>query len=198
VRATPSGFVFAVKASRYLTHVKRLRGLQAGVERFRERIAPLEDAGKLGPVLWQLPENFHRDDARLAAALEDLGPGRHAFEFRHPSWFAEDVETLLRAHDVAFVVPDSQRRKLPVPGATAPWVYVRFHDGRGRRGNYSERQLAEWADRFRRRRGGGYAFFNDDWDGFAVANALRLRELLAGRSDAPARADRRAHAPLIG
>jgi uncharacterized protein YecE (DUF72 family) len=195
-RETPRGFTFAVKTSRYLTHVRRLRDIGAGVERFRERIAPLEDAGKLGPVLWQLPANFHRDDERLAAALEQLGPGRHAFEFRHPSWFADDVEALLRAHDVAVVVADSQRRKLPTPKATARWVYVRFHDGRGRDGNYSERQLAEWAARLRGAR--GYAFFNNDWEGFAVKNALELRELFGSRAGAPARADRRATEPLTG
>jgi uncharacterized protein YecE (DUF72 family) len=176
---TPHSFTFAVKASRYLTHVRRLRELDAGVARFRERMAPLQDAGKLGPVLWQLPANFHRDDERLAAALEKLGPGPHAFEFRHVSWFADDVETLLRTHNVAFVIADSRRRKLPVPRATAGWAYVRFHDGRGRNGNYSERQLAEWADRLRRAR--GYAFFNNDWEGFAVENARRLRELVRDR-----------------
>lgn len=177
-RATPDGFEFAVKASRYLTHVRRLRELGGGVARFRERLAPLGDAGKLGPILWQLPATFHRDDERLAAALDELGPGVHAFEFRHPSWFARDVEALLREHGVAFVVADSRRRPLPAPKHTADWTYVRFHDGRGRNGNYSELQLAEWATELRSAALGGYAFFNNDWEGFAVANALRLRELL--------------------
>lgn len=176
--ATPDGFEFAVKASRYLTHVRRLRELEGGVARFRERLGPLEEAGKLGPVLWQLPATFHRDDERLAAALAELGPGAHAFEFRHPSWFARDVEALLREHGVAFVAADSRRRPLPTPRHTADRTYVRFHDGRGRNGNYSERQLAEWATRLRRGSRVGYAFFNNDWEGFAVANALRLRELL--------------------
>src|SRR5207247_883545 len=72
VEQTPDGFVFAVKASRYLTHVKRLRELGSGLERFYERIEPLVRSRKLGPVLWQLPENFHRDDERLAGALERL------------------------------------------------------------------------------------------------------------------------------
>ncbi len=69
VRDTPDHFVFAVKASRYLTHIRRLRELGEGVERFYAAIAPLADSPKLGPVLWQLPENFHRDEDRLAAAL---------------------------------------------------------------------------------------------------------------------------------
>jgi uncharacterized protein YecE (DUF72 family) len=198
VRATPDDFVFAVKASRYLTHIKRLRELPQGLRRLRERIAPLETAGKLGPVLWQLPPTFERDDERLAAALDELGPGRHAFEFRHPSWFADDVEALLRAHDVAFVVADSRRRPLPLPERTASWAYFRFHDGRGRDGNYSERQLAEWAAGLRRGRGDGYAFFNNDWEGFAVANALRLRELLNTGPRAPLHRRRRITPALSG
>jgi uncharacterized protein YecE (DUF72 family) len=175
---TPDGFTFAVKASRYLTHVRRLRELDAGLERFRERIEPLEEARKLGPVLWQLPGTFARDDERLAQALAELGPGRHAFEFRHPSWFAADVEALLREHGVALVVADSTRRPMPEGAVTTEWVYVRFHHGRGRNGNYSERQLAEWADRLRRSDGDVYAYFNNDWEGFAVADARRLRALL--------------------
>ena len=198
VRETPDDFVFTVKASRYLTHVKRLRELRQGLRRLRERIAPLETAGKLGPLLWQLPPNFARDDARLAAALDELGPGRHAFEFRHPSWFTEEVVALLRAHDVAFVVADSRRRALPVPGRTASWTYVRFHDGRGRKGNYSERQLAEWAVRLRRGRGGGYVFFNNDWEGFAVANALRFGDVLETGRRASRPRQRRPAAALSG
>jgi uncharacterized protein YecE (DUF72 family) len=177
--ATPDGFTFAVKASRYLTHVRRLRELPAGLERFRERIEPLGESDKLGPVLWQLPAAFHRDDERLARALPELGPGRHAFEFRHPSWFVADVEALLGEHGVALVVADSHRRRLPDAGQTTDWAYIRFHDGRGRDGNYSDRQLREWALRIRRARGDGYVFFNNDWNGFAVANARRLQELLA-------------------
>src|SRR5205823_5515905 len=82
---TPTGFLFSVKASRYLTHVKRLSGMKDGVARFFERIEPLLEASKLGAVLWQLPETFHRDDQRLSGALSALPRARHAFEFRHPS-----------------------------------------------------------------------------------------------------------------
>jgi uncharacterized protein YecE (DUF72 family) len=88
VQQTPDRFEFTVKASRYLTHMKRLRDMGDGIARFYERIEPLVDAGRLGPVLWQLPPRFPRDDDRLARALERLPPGRHAFEFRDPSWFA--------------------------------------------------------------------------------------------------------------
>src|SRR5207253_9048515 len=91
VEQTPPEFLFAVKASRYLTHVKRLTDLRAGIERYYERIEPLVQSSKLGPVLWQLPANFRRNDDRLAAALAAFPPGRHCLEFRHASWFAGPV-----------------------------------------------------------------------------------------------------------
>jgi uncharacterized protein YecE (DUF72 family) len=174
-RATPAGFCFAVKASRYLTHVKRLRELPPGVDRFYERIEPLREAGKLGPVLWQLPPRFRRDDERLARALGALPPGRHAFEFRDDTWFAEDVYDLLRAHDVALVVADRAPRE-PTPWVdTSGWAYVRFHRGRARGGAYGGQALRTWASRIRASGQDVYAYFNNDWEGFAVENARMLR-----------------------
>jgi uncharacterized protein YecE (DUF72 family) len=177
---TPREFLFAVKASRYLTHVKRLRDLPPGLARLEQPLAPLANAGKLGPVLWQLPASFRRDDKRLAEALARLPDGRHAFEFRHDSWFHEDVYALLRAHGAALVVAD--RRGLPeAPWVdTAGWWYVRLHHGRaGRRGNYSRAELERWAERLRAR-SDAYVYFNNDWEGFAPENAATLRLLLEG------------------
>jgi len=184
VEGTPAGFVFAVKASRYLTHVKRLRDLGAGLERFYACIEPLVRSPKLGPVLWQLPENFHRDDERLAGALERFPPGRHCVEFRHESWFDPDVYALLRERGAALVVGDTPTRPFQAHELTADWTFVRFHHGRrGRRGNYSDRELEEWAGRLSgwRARADVYAYFNNDWEGFAVRNALALRELLGAQ-----------------
>ena len=93
VQATPPGFVFALKASRYLIHMKKLRDLDQGIANFYERIEPLTATPKLGPVLWQLPEWFRRDDDRSAPPLNALPPGRHTFEFRHESWFAPTSTT---------------------------------------------------------------------------------------------------------
>jgi uncharacterized protein YecE (DUF72 family) len=181
VEQTPEQFVFALKASRYLTHIRRLQDVGQGVERFYERIEPLVGTPKLGPVVWQLPENFHRDDDRLAAALERLPRGRHCFEFRHESWFTADVYALLREHDVALVIGDDPRRPFQSYEFTADWTYLRFHRGRrGRRGNYSTRELEEWSSRIGRwrRRVEVFAYFNNDWEAFAVANARELKRLL--------------------
>ena len=101
---SPPGFTFAVKVSRYLTHIKRLTMIEAGMKRFYEPLEPLTSSEKLGPLLWQFPPNFHRDTERLSSALAELPPGRHAFEFRHGSWFTNEVYDLLRAHGVALVI----------------------------------------------------------------------------------------------
>ena len=181
VEGSPPDFLFAVKASRYLTHIKRLTDLGHGVELFYERIEPLVRSPKLGPVLWQLPPNFRRDDARLAAALERLPPGRHAFEFREESWFVPAVYELLRAHGVALVIGHNPTRPFQSLELTADWTFVRFHYGaRGRNGNYSRRELEEWAERLEgwRERGDVYAYFNNDWEGYAVENGLWLRRRL--------------------
>jgi uncharacterized protein YecE (DUF72 family) len=181
VAQTPGEFLFAAKSSRYLTHMKRLTDVDRGMQRYYDSIAPLVESPKLGPVLWQLPDNFRRDDERLEFALTHLPAGRHAFELRHPSWFAEPVYELLRAHGAAFVIHDSKRRDPTPEVLTADWTYLRFHHGRrGRRGNYSETELREWAARVRDFAGGAdvYAYFNNDWETFAPPNAVRLRTLV--------------------
>ena len=181
VAESPPGFLFAVKASRYLTHIKRLNDMGSGVALFYERIEPIVRSPKLGPVLWQLPGTFHRDDERLAGALERLPAGRHCFEFRHPSWFVPEVYELLRAHGVALVIGDTPQRPFQTHEVTADWTFVRFHYGhRGRGGNYSDRELDEWAARIAawREELDVYAYFNNDWEGYAVRNGLDLKKKL--------------------
>jgi uncharacterized protein YecE (DUF72 family) len=183
VEQTPAGFLFAVKSSRYLTHMKRLTDMERGVERLLERLEPLLRSPKMGPMLWQLPENFRRDDERLTYALDHLPPGRHAFEFRHPSWFVDETLRALRAHGVALTIGDHPERPWQPHELTADFTYVRFHYGhRGRRGNYSESELDEWARELRRlaRRAEVLAYFNNDWEGFAVRNARGMRKRLGG------------------
>jgi uncharacterized protein YecE (DUF72 family) len=185
VQQTPANFEFAVKASRYLTHIRRLQDLDEGIPRFYERIQPLIDHRRLGPVLWQLPANFHRDDERLQGWLEALPPGKHTIEFRHPSWFVPTVMDALRAHGVALAIGDHPERPFQTYEATADWRFIRFHYGsRGRAGNYSATELDTWARRIAqwRRRQAIYAYFNNDWQGFAPANAEALIKRLGPSS----------------
>jgi uncharacterized protein YecE (DUF72 family) len=183
VQRTPPGFLFTIKASRYLTHLKRLADMDQGVQRFWERIEPLAENPRMGPILWQLPPNFHRDDARLGAALWQLPPGRHAFEFRHPSWFVPEVLALLREHGVALTIAHHPQRPWQPCELTADFTIVRMHYGaRGRRGNYSETELREWAGRIATwsREADVFVYFNNDWEAFAPRNARRLKQLLQG------------------
>ncbi|MCW2987076.1 MAG: hypothetical protein JWM24_14 [Solirubrobacterales bacterium] len=184
VEQTPAGFLFAVKGSRYLTHMRRLRDIEEGVARFWEPLAPLREAGRLGPLLWQLPENFSRDDELLAQALETLPPARHCFEFRHPSWFAEPVWRLLERHGASLALGDDARRELPAARPVGELAYLRLHYGsRGRAGNYSAAELDRWRRRIAawRARREVFVYLNNDWRGFAPANAQELRR---GLSDA--------------
>jgi uncharacterized protein YecE (DUF72 family) len=186
VEESPDGFLFAVKASRYMTHIKRLKEVRAGLGPFLERLEPLLGHPKMGPMLWQLPPNFRRDDDRLAEALTALPPGRHCFEFRHESWFRPEVYDLLREHGVALVIGDRPEvHAFQSLELTTDWTFVRFHYGSlGERGNYSEGELALWAERIRGWNAQGtdvYAYFNNDWEGFAIQNGIRMQELLGVR-----------------
>ena len=170
---SPRGFVFTVKASRYLTHIKRLKWDPGGGRRLHDAVEPLRNAGKLGPTLWQLPESFHRDDERLAGALADLPDGRHCVEFRHESWFEPEVYALLRRHRVALVIGDTPARPFQTRELTAGWTYVRLHYGaRGRKGNYSDGDLEQWRRRIAAWRSDVevFAYFNNDW---AMAGSAR-------------------------
>jgi uncharacterized protein YecE (DUF72 family) len=175
VRQTPPEFCFVIKASRYLTHVKRLDYEQVNLDRFYEPLEPLIEAAKLGAVLWQLPPNFRRDDERLVRWLGTLPNGRHALEVRHESWYDPEVFARLHEHDVALV--DAYRKGLDLPNDvdTASFRFLRFHYGeRGRRGNYSESELDELAPHVAPL--DGFAYFNNDWEAFAPRNAVGLKQ----------------------
>lgn len=177
---TPAGFVFAVKASRFITHIKRLRETQASVLNFMSRASLLED--KLGPVLYQLPPGLHRDDARLAAFLADLPPGqKHVIEFRHQSWLAEEVYAILRKYGAGICVFDMPGLSCPLL-ATADFAYIRFHGRDSLYAScYSEEELADWAEKIKKLAENLdtiYIYFNNDIQGFALKNAMALRELL--------------------
>jgi uncharacterized protein YecE (DUF72 family) len=181
VEQTPDDFVFTLKASRYMTHIKKLTELDESLQRFYDRIEPLVESPKIGPIVWQLAPWFKRDDARLEYALGQLPAGRHCFEFRHETWFVPEVYDLLRQHRVALVIGDHPQRPWQAHEMTADWTFVRFHYGRrGRRGNYSKTELETWAKRIEqwRRRVEVFAYFNNDWEAFAIRNALWLKKRL--------------------
>ena len=181
VEQTPADFVLTLKASRYLTHIKRLRDIEEGIANYYAAVEPLVRSQKLGPVLWQLPGNFKRDEDRLAEACASLPAGRHCWEFRDESWFTEDVYEILRQFGCALVFGDHPERPWQPLELTTDWTFIRFHHGhRGRRGNYSETELREWAARVRDVRTSAevFAYFNNDWEAFAPRNAARLRALL--------------------
>ncbi len=176
--AVPDNFLFSVKGSRYLTHVKRLGASGEPVDRFLDLIGRLRQ--KAGPVLWQLPPNFKRNDDRLAAYVGDLPGGwRHTFEFRHPSWFNSEVYDILERAGAGLCISDHPQ--LPSDQVlTAGWSYIRFHYG-AEDGNYSRRQLEDWAGRIHdlaRAEADVYAYFNNDWMGYAIENAKQLNDLL--------------------
>jgi uncharacterized protein YecE (DUF72 family) len=179
--ATPPGFVFACKGSRFITHMKRLKDPEQGVARFFERVEALED--KLGPIVFQLPGRFKPDRERLAKFLDALPGGRrYAFEFRDPAWFQPEVLELLARRNVALCLYEFAGQEAPLE-VTADFVYIRLHGPEGPyQGSYSDDALRTWAKRIAAWAKQGldvYCYFDNDDRGFAPKNALRLKELLA-------------------
>jgi uncharacterized protein YecE (DUF72 family) len=178
----PKSFLFAVKASRYITHYKKLSDPQEPLDRFMKNATGLEQ--KLGPILFQLPPRWRSNPARLQAFIQFLPDGyRYAFEFRDDSWMNEEIFALLKAFNCALCVADSPQR----PGTrliTADFSFLRFHGGR-LAGKYSRGELQEWAAFAGEILADGkdaYAYFNNDAHGFAVQNAATFRELVVARS----------------
>ncbi len=175
---TPADFVFAAKASRYITHMKKLKDPQAGLATFFGRMDRLGD--KLGPVLYQLPPRWHCNPARLADFLAALPQDhRHAFEFRDESWINDEILALLREHRAAFCIYDLAGYQSPLQ-VTCDFVYIRLHGPQGAyQGNYDGRTLAAWARRIRKWLEDGldvYCYFDNDEAGYAVENARDMQE----------------------
>ena len=177
----PEHFTFAIKASQRITHYARLKEDAASPLEYLLRTTSALGS-RLGPILFQLPPNLKKDLPRLRGFLGLLPRDRRfAIEFRHESWFVEPVYKMLRAHDAALVIGDHPRWPFQARELTTDWTLVRLHHGhRGRRGNYSETELDEWAQRIAewRRRAEVLVYFNNDWEGFAVENGLSLMRRL--------------------
>ncbi len=181
--AAPSDFRFAVKASRYITHMKKLKDPEESLARLLERVPVLEK--KLGPILFQLPPNWRFDPDRLRAFADALpGDFRYAFEFRDPSWFDERAYEMLTERNLAFCIYDLEG-KLSPKTVTADFVYIRLHgpEAAAYQGSYDTRTLAGWAGAFSQWVRGGkevFCFFDNDEAGHAANDALALQEMVSG------------------
>jgi uncharacterized protein YecE (DUF72 family) len=177
---TPAGFLFAVKASRYITHIRRLRDCKESVELFWSRATRLGE--KLGPVLFQFPPNFGLEAERLREFLALLPTEmRTAFEFRDDSWRTDEVLALLDGAGAAWVLADRPGWQVPLL-TTGGWSYVRFHQGRAVHPGYTRRKLRTWADRIVELEAKEvFAFFNNDPLAAAPRDAETLTSLLQER-----------------
>lgn len=196
---TPPDFVLALKMSRYLSHIRRLRDPDEAVALFLERAAPLR--AKCGPLLLQLPPGMTAAPDRLDHTLALVpAPLRVAVEFRDASWYTDRVRSVLERHGAALCLADRAAEPLSPPWRTAPWTYLRFHEGTGRpRPCYRRETLRAWAERLAASWSGGddlWAFFNNDPAGCAVRDATRFAEALHHVGFTPTRVPPKAETPV--
>jgi uncharacterized protein YecE (DUF72 family) len=176
----PEGFLYAVKASRYITHIQKLKNTTDSLKNFFDGIDLLKR--KLGPVLYQLPPNLHLDLERLEAFIKLLPKRKTAvFEFRHESWYCEQTYKLLTQFGAGFCIHDMPGKESPQI-VTSDIIYIRFHGTTGRySGNYPDSQLEDWAGWIKKqskKASGIYVYFNNDAHGHAIKNAKQLKEMI--------------------
>jgi uncharacterized protein YecE (DUF72 family) len=178
---TPRDFLFAVKGSRFITHMIKLKDARRGLDNFLPRAERL--GAKLGPILWQLPPGWKVNVERLAEFLSLL-PRKHryAFELRNATWMTDEVYDLLRKSNAAFCIYELAGYQTPIE-LTADWTYVRLHGPTHFKyqGSYSDAQLEQWAERIRgwsRKLKAIYVYFDNDDRAYAVQNALALKRML--------------------
>jgi uncharacterized protein YecE (DUF72 family) len=184
----PRGFLYAVKASRFLTHMKKLKDPEEPLSRFFENATHLRP--HIGPVLYQLPPGWKIDIDRFETFLRALPKDyRHTVEFREPGWYDDRIYALLRKYDVALCLHD-MRGAAAEKIVVGPFIYVRFHHGTAKYGGrYPDDRLDDWADWLAERAGDGldvFAYFNNDTGGHAPRDAVRLRDRLHARLEARA------------
>ena len=180
-RASPRDFVFAVKGSRFITHIKRLKGVAGSLDLFFSRILALKE--KLGVVLWQLPPRFPADPPRLHEFLKTLGRygARNAFEFRDATWVSRTIVSLLEEANASFCLADWPAFADALP-LTAGFVYLRRHGKGGTYAtSYTRAELNSDAVRIGKYLGSGrdvFIYFNNDAFGYAPKNAQELKKML--------------------
>ena len=176
---TPPGFKWAVKANRYITHVKRLKDVAEPLERFLSDLGGLKE--KLGPVLFQLPPTLVFNEEVFNAFSRCLPKNRrYAIEARHPSWVSEKALSNIERHHFAWCISDSAGRYPYLETVTSNFIYIRLHGSKELyASDYSEEELNKWAEKIKRWNKDTYIYFDNDAKGHAPKNALRLKELLA-------------------
>lgn len=180
VSKTPKDFIFSVKASRYITHIKRLKDSKEGIKRFLETLAPLKR--KLGPLLFQLPASANLNYDRLEECLSQLPKGYlYTFEFRNDGWFIDEIYSLLEKYNIALCISDLAGKTTPIK-VTAEFVYIRLHGPKkAYQGIYSHRKLKEWAARieeWKKKKLSVFVYFDNDQKGYAIKDAIKLNKLL--------------------
>lgn len=192
--ATPASFLFAVKGSRFITHMIKLKDPARGLSNFLPRAERL--GKKLGPILWQLPPGWNVNVERLEEFLSELPRGhRYAFELRNQTWMTDKVYELLHKYDAAFCIYELAGYHTPLE-VTASWTYIRLHGPTQWKyaGSYTDAQLAAWAKRiddWRSKMKAVYVYFDNDDSAYAVNNALTLKRLTASRAARAPRAEAR-------
>ena len=185
-RRTPEKFSFAVKGSRFITHIKRLKDCREPLSLLLDHASPLKQ--KLGALLWQLPPRFRFQEERLEgfcvllSTLPRARSLRHAFEFRDESWLCREAIRILEEFNFALCIAHGSGLP-PVQAVTSDYVYLRLHGGEVLYGSsYSDKELKDWAGRIENWRAKGktvFVYFNNDAYGFAVKNALALKKMVS-------------------
>ena len=175
---TPANFLWAVKASKFITHTKRLKDSKEPIERLYNSIDRLKE--KLGPVLFQLPPNLPFDKELLTSFCENLKSNhQHVLEIRHPSWSDTQVFEILKQHNIAFCISDTAGRYPYHEVITADFLYIRLHGSKKLYASeYTEEELQKWAQKIKNWNIQVYIYFDNDFQGFAIKNAKRLKEIL--------------------
>lgn len=179
--SVPEGFIFSVKANRYITHMKKLKNVEQSVERFFNNVKALEE--KCGPILFQLPPRWKRNPERLELFLDNLPENfKYAFEFRDSTWFDNEIYSILSRYNAAFCIYQFAGLLSPRE-VTADYVYIRLHGPEvvAYRGQYSKEELSEWAKAISLWLNEGrevYCYFDNDENAYAATDAIRLQEMI--------------------
>ncbi|MBW1740927.1 MAG: DUF72 domain-containing protein [Deltaproteobacteria bacterium] len=175
---TPDHFLWALKANKYITHTKRLKKPDEPLERFYTAASGLKE--KLGPILFQLPPSLSFDEREFEAFCQSLDPyQRHTLEVRHPSWINDRLFAILKKYNLAFCIADTAGRYPYYEVVTADFVYIRLHGSKKLyASDYSEEELQAWAQKIKEWGKDVYLYFDNDFEGYAVKNAKRLKEIL--------------------